>query len=232
VENNSKQRQQKQLGGITGRGFLPGQSGNPNGRPHTKGLLTALRNKVAEVDANGRTVESRLVEVLVNEALNGKNRLPAVEIIFDRLEGRSRQRLEVADVTAQLRDKSDEELQFHLDNNRWPDEAELLLLRNSHEVNQNGRNEWVEPEEIQKGFTWSGNGAVGGMNAPQQLKIRPVQPIHRLQAVQPIQPTSGRPPGEGFVFGNQRTMNVLGAPKLPQNPYADAAWRRQTYGPR
>jgi hypothetical protein len=128
MENNSKQREQKQLGGITGRGFLPGQSGNPKGRPYTKGLLAALRNKVAEIDANGQTIEARLVEVLVSEALDGKNRLPAVEIIFDRLEGRSRQRLEVADVTAQLRDKSDEELQFHLDNNRWPKEGELALV--------------------------------------------------------------------------------------------------------
>ena len=152
MENNSKQRGTKLVGGITGRGFLPGQSGNPHGRPHTKGLLTALRNKVAEVDADGRTIEARLVEVLVNEALDGKNRLPAVEIIFDRLEGRSRQRLEVADVTAQLRDKSDEELQFHLDNNRWPDEAELLLLGNSHEVSQHGRNTWVESQEIQEGL--------------------------------------------------------------------------------
>jgi hypothetical protein len=38
--------------------------------------------------------------VLVREALVGKNRLPAVEAIFDRLEGRPRQRLEVADITA------------------------------------------------------------------------------------------------------------------------------------
>jgi hypothetical protein len=44
-----------------------------------------------------------LVEVLVHEALLGKNRLPAVEVIFDRLEGRSRQHLEIADVTAELR---------------------------------------------------------------------------------------------------------------------------------
>jgi len=36
---------------------------------------------------------------------------------------------------------------------------------------------------------------------------------------------------EGFVFGNQRTMNVPDAPKLPQNPFADAAWR-QIYGPK
>jgi hypothetical protein len=59
------------------------------------------------------------VDVLIAEALAGKNRLPAVEVIFDRLEGRSRQHLEIADVTAELRNKSDAELQFHLDHNRW-----------------------------------------------------------------------------------------------------------------
>jgi hypothetical protein len=91
-------------------------------------LLVALRNKIAELSADGRTIETLLVEVLVNEALVGKNRLPPVEIIFDRLEGRSRQHLEIADVTAELRNKSDAELQFHLDNNRWPDDDELLVL--------------------------------------------------------------------------------------------------------
>jgi hypothetical protein len=44
------------------------------------------------------------------------------------LEGRSRQHLEIADVTAELRNKSDAELQFHLDNNRWPDDDELLVF--------------------------------------------------------------------------------------------------------
>lgn len=125
MENNSKQRRTKQLGGVTGRGFLPGQSGNPNGRPHTKGLLTALRNKVAETGADGRTIEDQLVEVLVQEALRGKHRLPAVEAIFDRLEGRSTLRLDVNDVTADLRSRSNEELQFHLDHDRWPEEGEL-----------------------------------------------------------------------------------------------------------
>src|SRR5450432_419461 len=134
VEKNVNQgEEQKLIGGITGRGFLPGKSGNPKGRPHTTGLLTALRNKIGEVDADGLTVEARLVEVLIHEALVGKNRLPAVEVIFDRLEGRSRQRVEVADVTAELRNKSDAELQFHLDNNRWPDAEELLLLDATHE---------------------------------------------------------------------------------------------------
>ena len=136
MENNSKQRGNKLVGGVTGHGFLPGQSGNPKGRPHTKGLLNALRSKVAEIDTKGRTIESLLVEVLVHEALDGKNRLAAVEIILDRLEGRSRQRLEVADVTAQLRDKSDAELQFHLDNDRWPEEGELPLAVREQQADQ------------------------------------------------------------------------------------------------
>jgi len=85
MENNLKQRGEKQLGGVTGRGFLLRQSGNPKGRPHTKGLLSALRSRVAEVDASGRTIEARLVEALVNEALDGKNPLPAVEIIFEQV---------------------------------------------------------------------------------------------------------------------------------------------------
>jgi hypothetical protein len=73
-------------------------------------------------------------EVLVHEALVGRNRLPAIETILDRLEGKSRQRVEIDDVTAELRNKSDAELQFHLDNNRWPDEEELQLLQSTQKT--------------------------------------------------------------------------------------------------
>ena len=62
----------------------------------------------------------------MQEALRGRQRLAAVEVIFDRLEGRARQQIEVADVTAELRKKSDEELRFHLAHDRWPEENELL----------------------------------------------------------------------------------------------------------
>lgn len=134
MKNNLKQRKHtKHLGGITGRGFLPGQSGNPKGRPHTKGLLTALRHKVGEIGLDGRTIEEQLVEVLVQEALRGKHRLPAVEMIFDRLEGRARQQIEVADVTRELREKSDEELRFYLEHNRWPADDELPMLISKQE---------------------------------------------------------------------------------------------------
>jgi hypothetical protein len=125
VEKNIEQRvARKQRGGITGRGFLPGQSGNPSGRPCVKGLVRALHAKVAEITPNGRTVEQQLVDVLVQEALHGRHRLAAVATIFDRLEGRARQQIEVADVTKELRDKSDDELRFHLEHGRWPNEDE------------------------------------------------------------------------------------------------------------
>jgi len=55
----------------------------------------------------------------------GKRNLAAVEAIFDRLEGRSIQCVDVKDVSADLRGRTDQELQFHLDHNRWPDEGEL-----------------------------------------------------------------------------------------------------------
>jgi hypothetical protein len=57
--NDEQPEQPKRLGGITGKGFLPGRSRNSTGRPHTTGLLTALHNKIAEVDADGLTVEAR-----------------------------------------------------------------------------------------------------------------------------------------------------------------------------
>lgn len=126
MEKNVEQRgQPKQLGGITGRGFLPGQSGNPSGRPRTRGLVSALRARVAEIGPDGRTLEEQLVGVLVQEALRGRQRLAAVEAIFDRLEGRSTQQIQVADVTRELREKTDAELRFHLEHDRWPEVNEL-----------------------------------------------------------------------------------------------------------
>ena len=62
--------------------------------------------------------------------------------------------------------------------------------------------------------------------------IQPIQPIRPLQPIQPIQPLRGMGAGQGFSFGDLHTMNLPGAPKLPQNPIADAAWRRQMYGPK
>jgi hypothetical protein len=62
--------------------------------------------------------------------------------------------------------------------------------------------------------------------------IRPIPPIQPIQPIPPIQPMPAMGAGHGFSFGDLHTMNLPGAPRLPQNPYADAAWWRQMYGPK
>lgn len=121
ARNNAKQRRP---GGVTGRGFRPGESGNPKGRPRTSGLLNALRAAVAEVREDGRTVESLLVDVLIQEALKGRNRLAAVTIIFGRLEGKPKQQMDFNDITESFQGRSSEELLHFAQHGRWPDEED------------------------------------------------------------------------------------------------------------
>ena len=139
MENNAKQRQ-KQLGGVTVHEFVPGQSGNPHGRPHSRGLIAARRLKIAEIASAGRTIEEHLVNVILQEALRGRRRLPAIELIFDRLEGRAHQRLEIADITREVREKSDEELKFYLEHDRWPIAQELRSLAEPNELPSESEN--------------------------------------------------------------------------------------------
>jgi hypothetical protein len=112
-------------------------SPNPGGRPKSRLLSEALRTRLAEVkpdDPAGRTfaevVAANLIEIACTE---GPGAVHAASEIADRLEGRSRQSIEVSDITAELRNKSDEELRFHLEHNRWPTDDELVLLRQSPE---------------------------------------------------------------------------------------------------
>ena len=108
-------------------------SPNPGGRPKSRLLSEALRSRLAEVkpgDPAGRTyaeiVAQNLVEIACSE---GPGAVHAASEIADRLEGRSRTQVEFADITADLRNRSDEELRFHLQHDRWPTDEELLLLR-------------------------------------------------------------------------------------------------------
>ena len=39
---------EKKLGGVTGKGWQPGQSGNPGGRPKRKPFLEAIEKHIAE----------------------------------------------------------------------------------------------------------------------------------------------------------------------------------------
>jgi hypothetical protein len=122
VLSNAKQhRNGKLLGGITGKGFLPGQSGNPSGRAPSKGLINSLKLKILEVGPDGRTIEELLVEALIQEAFIGKNRMAALAYVFDRLEGTPRRQIDLKNVTDDLRTRTDEELQHFLLHGAWPE---------------------------------------------------------------------------------------------------------------
>lgn len=83
-------------GGCTGKGFKPGQSGNPSGRPKSKLLSEAYRAKLGELvpgDKEGRTYAEMICDAMVKLAMKGKH-LHASEIA-DRVEGKPRQAYDV-----------------------------------------------------------------------------------------------------------------------------------------
>jgi hypothetical protein len=96
--------------------FKPGQSGNPGGRPRTHGLLDVLRSSVDE------TVAKSLVKVLIAEALKGRNPLPAISTIFDRLEGKPKQAIDFNDITQAMANRTPEELLHFAQYGVWPEE--------------------------------------------------------------------------------------------------------------
>jgi hypothetical protein len=120
-ERNSGE--QRRLANLERHKFKPGQSGNPAGRPRTRGLIVALKSAIAETIPDGRTIEQALADELVNEALRGRRRLPAIAEIFDRLEGRPKQSVDL-DVKQQFPGRSIAELDYFALKGRWPEKGE------------------------------------------------------------------------------------------------------------
>ena len=92
-----------------------GQSGNPGGTPKSRLLSEALRTRLAEVkpgDPAGRTYAEVVAAILIEIAcMEGSAAVHAASEIADRIEGRSRRQVEIADFAAELRSRSDAELQ-------------------------------------------------------------------------------------------------------------------------
>jgi Family of unknown function (DUF5681) len=107
-------------------------SPNPGGRPRSRLLSEALRSRLAEVkpdDPAGRTYAEAIAASLIEIACaEGPGAVHAAGEIADRIEGRSRQQIEFSDITSDLRNRSDEELRFHLEHSRWPSDQEKALL--------------------------------------------------------------------------------------------------------
>lgn len=71
-----------------------------------------LRRTFAQVMA------CNLVEIACSQ---DKAAVMAAGMILDRLEGKAHQQIGVADITQELEEKSDLELEFFLEHGRWPD---------------------------------------------------------------------------------------------------------------
>ena len=90
---------QKQRGGITGKGFLPGQSGNLEGRPKgARNLSTKMRealDKLGAKDSQGKPVpiEDALVQKVIKMALDGDRKM--IELIWNYLDGKPPQFIDI-----------------------------------------------------------------------------------------------------------------------------------------
>ena len=62
---------------------------------------------------------------LKNHVFARQETVAAAAEIADRCEGRARQSIDLADVSTDLRARSDDELRFYLANGRWPEDDEL-----------------------------------------------------------------------------------------------------------
>ena len=89
-----KQRE-KRAGGVTGKGFRPGVSGNPNGRPRTAKFSEAARQLLAEIDAkSGETNVECLVRHCFKKAKQGSPR--QLELLLAYAEGKAKQMIEAS----------------------------------------------------------------------------------------------------------------------------------------
>ena len=77
-------------GGITGKGWKKGQSGNPKGR---NGSIADLFKELADVeDDNGKTSKEKILNKIIKMAEDGS--LKAAEMYMNRVEGKPREYVE------------------------------------------------------------------------------------------------------------------------------------------
>jgi len=97
VPKADKQRNSngKMPGGITGKGWKPGESGNPNGRPLKIKTIPDILHKIGEEEGtvDGKTKLDVIMYKVFQFALEGKPW--AVQFIADRTEGKAKEFKEI-----------------------------------------------------------------------------------------------------------------------------------------
>jgi hypothetical protein len=103
-------------------------SPNPGGRPKSRLLSDALRAQLGRIkpdDPAGRSYAEAIAGNLIAIACSqDHSAVTAAAEIANRLEGRSMQRLEVNDISADLANRSDDELRYHLLHDAWPEDRD------------------------------------------------------------------------------------------------------------
>ena len=94
-----KQRKNN-VGGITGKGFKPGQSGNPKGRAKKGNAIADILNELLEKKKDGKTVRTQILEKVTTMALSGDRW--AVEFLADRTEGKALERVQKEKVKGKI----------------------------------------------------------------------------------------------------------------------------------
>lgn len=105
----------KQLGGITGKGFMPGQSGNPNGRPKGSISITARIKQELERIPEGQQISylEDFVNTILKKALKNQDK-DMIRLIWNYVDGMPKQHIEAdiftfADAVRQIEKKEKEE---------------------------------------------------------------------------------------------------------------------------
>ena len=78
-----QQQREYNEGGITGKGFKPGQSGNPGGRP--KGSVSITKHLRAALEAQDEKKAIMLAEAIILQAAKGNG--VALKQVLDRIDG-------------------------------------------------------------------------------------------------------------------------------------------------
>ena len=76
----------KLLGGCTGKGFMPGQSGNPKGRPKGSGSVTTCIRRLLNEGFGNKDIADELAKAAVKHAMKGN--FQYFKEIVDRTDGK------------------------------------------------------------------------------------------------------------------------------------------------